>query len=293
MHSKYVTLGTSTQAQVISDIAKLLSGSAVASLSASCDKVNTTLISTVAPGWNLFDPAAPLNGAVLSAPDFDALTTKYARVFGPSGTTIDITANETWNSGTHAGTNPASATGSTLPFNPAAVNTYWIFATPRSIFITNGAIAGSVGVFEFSRDAAYLVGSTYPCQANASCNSFQLAAGTMSLPRSKNLVAAGDLTAGTATAVVGIIAARGVTGRPSSPNTSIQDGSGNLYHEMRSLFAMVNQSGGLTQCAILGKVFDIMEITLNAGSALDTFSDGTNTWMLLPVNSITLALKVA
>jgi hypothetical protein len=293
MHSKYVTLASSTQAQVINDIAKLLSGSPISALSASCDKVNSTLISTVAPGWTLFDAAAPLNGNVLSASDADALTTKYVRIFGPSGTTIDITANETWNAGTHAGTNPANASGVTVPYSTNAVNTYWIFGTPRSIFITNGALTGSVGVFEFTRDAAYLTGSTYPAQANASCNSFQLAAGTLALPRSKNLVAAGDLTAAAASAVVGTIAARGVTGRPGSPNTTIQDGSGNLYHEMRPLFAMVNQSGGLTQSAILGKIFDIMEVTLNAGAALDTFSDGTSTWMILPPNTITLALKVA
>ena len=108
MYAKYVSNTTSVQAQVINDLCLLLAGGTIASLSASCDKVNTTLLSTVLPGWTLVDSAALLSGSVVTAPDASALTTKCVRIYAPTAILIGIMGTEDWNATTHVGLNPTT-----------------------------------------------------------------------------------------------------------------------------------------------------------------------------------------
>lgn len=294
MYAKYVTNATSTQAQVINDIAQLLSGAAISALSASCDKVNTTLLSTVAPGWTLTDAAAASSGCVVSAPDAAALTTKYVDLYASSAALIAAVGYETWNAGTHAGTNPTNAISNTLAYSASAVNTYLIFATPRSFYIGTPGTSVGIGAFEFTRDCQYLVGTTYPCFAMISSVSLQ-GANTMSfVPRLKSLIAAGDLSAANAGVYVATISPKNtptVTSPARAPNAAIYDSTGTQYQEVRPLWLVAAPSAIIVP--ILGKVYDILEINANAGNTLDTFSDGTNTYAIVNVGTCSYAFKQA
>ena len=216
MHAKYVSTIASTQAQIINDLALLISGSPISALSASCDKANTTLISTVLPGWTLLDAAAGSSGCVLTAPDADGLTTKYVRLFGITANWIDLNLYESWNSATHVGTNVSISASSqraaaqSVLWNAGVTNTYWIFATPRMLFITGPQVVGAnidgsssgMGAFEFTRECEYLKGSTYPCVATGTSHALSgkwgatLSDVQLFMSRTKNLNAAGDYTAG-------------------------------------------------------------------------------------------------
>lgn len=322
MYAKYVTDTTSVQAEVINDIALLLSGSPISALSNSCDKANTTLISTVAPGWTLVDNAAPLNGRVLSAPDADGLTTKYVNLNTQSASLIGLTGYEAWNSVAHTGTN--ATTPSTVTYSTTTPNTYIIFATVRSFYfsIVNGD--SGIGAFEFTRECEYLKGTTYPCftvidsasngglGAQARNSTVNTSFTPNYIPRSKNLMGGGDLTGASSYCVVSSISAKNNPLQYSSNNTVIYSSfitapqstrmftdTGRPYYELRPLFAMTasgwwnNYSSKVSNGALLGKFYDVLETAANAGNNLDTFSDGTTTYVILAIANATYAFKMA
>lgn len=297
MHVKYVTTGNPVLAQVISDLALLCTGAQVSSLSASCDPVNTTAVNTVAPGWTLVDNAAPNSGIVVSAPDMDGLTTKYVRMYAPGSNSFDVVGYEGWNATAHTGTNPTS-NSSALTLATNAVNTFWLFATPRTIFISQVSGAG-VGAFEFSRDIQYTKGTTYPTFAVGAVSSiFPTSTSVLPVyaPRIKNATSAGDSTAASA----GIFACTLAPKFVSATNTAVRanpgplrDSSENQYYEMRPIWAA--SVGGYTygNCVINGRFQDVMEVSSQIGNTFDTFSDGTNTYMVFVSGSGAMALKVA
>lgn len=116
MYCRYVSTTTATQAQVLSDIVSLMTGSVTDknNLSASCDKSNTELVTTTAGGWTVHDAAAGTNTQVLKAAVADNPSQfKYLWISTAATTYIEFRLYEGWNATTHTGTNPVSTTSST------------------------------------------------------------------------------------------------------------------------------------------------------------------------------------
>jgi hypothetical protein len=299
MHAKYVSTTGATLAQILADFAALLGGASIAALSASCDKPNSTLVSTVAPGWTLVDAAAANSGQVVSSSDANGLTTKYVRLFAPGANTIDLACYESWNAGTHIGVNASAASGKILSFSAGAVNTYWLFATPRGVYIAvAGATNCGLGALEISRDAAYLAGSTYPCVASVSYDALTTTTATPALSRTKRTAATGDSTGSAASTVLAscVLTGRTSTAAPAVPSGTVRDGSEVAYWEVAPIWIGVTGDVGTLPARpmILGKCYDVLEIAAAAGNQFDTFSDGVDTYMIVFVGAISaLAFKVA
>lgn len=316
MHVKYVSSNAPVLAQIINDFALLLAGSPISALSASCDKANSILISTVAPGWTVVDAAATFSGCVVSAPDADGLTTKYVKIHALSATLMDVACYESWNSTTHVGTNPTSSSTSAemLVFTPAAVNTFWIFATPRSLYISDVAARG-IGAIEFTRDCQYLQGTTYPCVISVTASSIHhsnnggnLYGGTnigqsVGLSRMKNLLASGDQLGSSCYISTASLAPKTTTANSwnftisGTPTVSLRDASDLSYHEIRPIWVSTRGIGAPLACgrqAIIGKLYDVAEITANAANTFDTLLSGSDTYMVLnTINVGSIAFKIA
>ena len=301
MYAKYVTNATSTLANVIADIAALLCGGSIASLSSSCDKVNSTLVSTVAPGWTAYDISGSVanSGRVISCADAGALTTKYANIMSPGAGSIDVLVYDAFNSGTHTGTNASTAVNTpTTGVSTTVSNVFAIWATPRGFYVHGVTTAsGGFGCFEYSRDIQYLIGTTYPCCMAMSMATFSGASAALvgQTSRVKNLTAAGDTTGASASVPLGVITNKwGVASRVSGVIIDqIRDNAEALYMELRPLYAMSLQYGSTTRAVPLGKLYDVLECThLTGANVLDTFSDGTDTYSYIPVDANTaIALK--
>jgi hypothetical protein len=112
MYTKYAYKAGSTQANIVSDLVALLTGETnKANLSASCDQSETFIVSTVAAGWTLHDAASTTNGKVVKAARYDnGAAYKFAEIVVSSATTIYMYVYETFDSGTHSGTNKTTNT---------------------------------------------------------------------------------------------------------------------------------------------------------------------------------------
>lgn len=273
MYLKYVTNATSIQAQVIADLALLASGGTIAACSASCDKVNSAVLAnTLAPGWTLVDSAAPLSGAVISAPDIDARMTKYARIYASSAVLIGLDSYETWSVGTHTGTNGSSLSLACLAYSATVVNNYYMVVEPRLILVTASAGTTLIGQLEFSRDAAYL-SANYPAFGSVDATLANNNNYAVLYPcRVKNLIAAGDLLSAPAVCTLSSITV------PSS--FPIRDSIETLYHPLYPVFVTRTNYG------IFGRVINAYSTSFGYGSALDEVFDGTDTWVAFGVGRI-------
>lgn len=297
MHVKYVSTTTASQAQIISDFAQLASGASISSLSASCDKTYTSSVNVTAPGWTLFDNAAPNSGQIISCSDADALTTKYVRIATQSASVIEIGTSETWNAGTHTGTNASTVIG-TVQFVANTVNTYWLFITPRT-FAVFSYVSNSLNLAiacEVAREIQYLKNSTYPVVYTGNLTAMIPTLDTHQgqMARMKSLTAAGDLLGSNSrawTATLGMKYQSSAT-MMGPPTASIRMADETPYFEIRPMW-LVNAVG--PNSAIIGKLYDVMDITKTAGNTLDTISDGTNTYMMFigSGSAGAIALKVA
>lgn len=223
MYAKYVSLATATQAQMLDDICKLMTGTPIANLSASCDKTNTKILANSLPNnWTVYDAAASASAQVLRSLNTDGVSYKYAHL-SFSGTTLSITTYESWNPTTHVGTNQAMKYTNSGLSN--AVTTAFSATVPAPIYIyaTSNMFAFGVTTFtdatllpmviEFTRDCPIL-DSTYPCHA----------LGAATFCRIKYGASAGDFKVGSTPAL-------------TSGNTH-RATTGNMYNSI----AMVNGS---------------------------------------------------
>lgn len=301
MFAKYVTNTSCTLAQVIADFAALASGSAIAALSASCDKTASTQTSTIAPGWTLVDAAAAGSGQVVSAPDATATTTKYARLYANTTSSVDVLVYESWNAATHVGTNASTTmTSAQVTVTPGVAMTYWVVITPRLLWITSVS-NGALGVLEISRDAAYLAGAAYPAAVAIGNNLAQINTMPLAMSRVKKTQAAGDTTGAT---LAGTTYLRPVSlgafvtsgGTLAGPNGLARDAAEASYYPLVPLWIGVIGDSGTNGGApyVLGKVYDASLLNGLAGALMDTISDGTDSYLLAAgtTNSWVL-LKVA
>ncbi len=171
MYAKYITNTTSTQADILSDVVAILTGTTdVNTLSASCNKAVTEIHSTYdAAGWELHDAAAATNVKVLKAPVYDNPSKyKYLRIDTNTAGVITLATAETWNASTHVGTNPVyfmQAVSSEAPvwnglkLSLSQATTYFIYANVRCVTMhtnygatwNNGQASGAPLIAEYAR----------------------------------------------------------------------------------------------------------------------------------------------
>jgi hypothetical protein len=139
MYTQYRYTSGATVANVLSDLVALLTGETnKANLSASCDQANTTITSTIAAGWTLHDGSSGTNKQVVKAAYTDDPSNyKYVEVEMTS-TTIALYLYETFDSGTHTGTNKSGYTSYQQVFSTSQTNTIHLFATAKYIVLFTG-----------------------------------------------------------------------------------------------------------------------------------------------------------
>ena len=183
MYAQYHYLPTATQAQVLADIALILTGTTtVTSLSASCDMPNTSIVSIVPAGWTSVDAAAATNARALSAPLVDSATPAKILVIDLNTANFLLTkVYESWNATTHVGTNLAYT--SDLTTNAPALTLTaggWIYisASARHCLIatmdnTLTTFSPGAGIVEHTRNDPWnTVANAYPCSAYLSMKNF-------------------------------------------------------------------------------------------------------------------------
>lgn len=149
MYAKYTYLANITQAQLLSDIVAILTGTTnVASLSAGCDQANTTISTAYDPaGWTLHDSAAGTNAQVIKAPCVGAPTTyKYVEINTNTAGQLFTALWEGWNAGTHVGTNVTTnskGTGYGQRYATTTTGTLYISASSGRILVYGVSSAGN------------------------------------------------------------------------------------------------------------------------------------------------------
>lgn len=197
MFAIYTTAGACSQAQFLSDMVALATGETnKANLSAGCNQAATSIFAGYqVAGWSVYDAAAGANAQTLRAQNQDGSTYKYATLNVLSAANFTFTLSESWNSGTHTGTNNC-----VTPNVAWAVSlSFYIYITSKNWFIWN--VSNLVGSYiaEFIR-LGQPVG--YPCAvisppnggAGATLPGVTVTTINSTVPRAKNGSGAGDLT---------------------------------------------------------------------------------------------------
>ncbi len=287
MYAKYVSVIGATMPNVLSDIARLIAGESIASLSSSCDKVNTeVLYGSTVTGWSVHDISAPAaaHGVILSAPDADGLTTKYVSLSSYSATEIAMTAYDTFNNVSHTGTNRTNLDmggGYRIMFTTTTVNTFYIVATPRLLAIGSDFAHQMNMAVEFTREMKYLKGTNYPAYGiwnigNLNRNWW------MNIPRVKNPTAPGDLTGNVGAYIQGIGGTAGVTSI-----TPVRDQYDQLYHQLVPAFANTLNNVG----PYIGTIRDMFFFTKNYGKGGDELSTDDGEFLIIESGDWRMALK--
>lgn len=185
MFAKYAYRAGATAANIIADLCKLISGAALADLSASCD-VAASSLGGVSPGWTYDD----IGYGVVSAPHEDGAGRKIYQIVA-SGSNLQARPVEAWNSSTHAATNAATQSGA-VAFSTAAAGSLWVLASPEV-----------VAIYEAGNWLILAEVSRGPLHKNRSCALvIQKANEVVYLPRVKNYAAAGEWLNAAAAVVV-------------------------------------------------------------------------------------------
>lgn len=234
MFTRYDYIAGATLAQVIADIALLLTGtSAKASLSASCAQANTNIIATVAAGWSVWDAAAGTNAQVFRALNGDGTTYKYMYV-GVTATTYDVRCYESWNATTHVGTNLSASSQPTSDsrFSSASGGTLFVGASTQYAHVL-GFVGTTFGLCKSVMERTRL--SAWDTIGN----------GVVPV-----IYSDGSWTFGPASA--NLIGMTGVTGNltaPRSKSAAFADVTGNNAHYTQGTVFGSNFNGGLQQFA--------------------------------------------
>lgn len=172
MYIKYAYVPGATYANMLADIIAIIcNNSTFASLSAACDQAASSILANSSTSnWAVYDAAASATSQVVRSLNADGSTYKYLQV-DLTAATITCKAWESWNAGTHAGTNQA-ASGAAVksPTLAVSANTsggyLYVMATNFYVFLMTPQLntVNKVGVVEFSRDTPSL-SSAYPCHA--------------------------------------------------------------------------------------------------------------------------------
>lgn len=234
MYLDYVANAGMSTAQVLDDIISALTGTITnkTNFSETCNKTDTTLVTTVGGGWSVHDAAAGTGMQCLKAPvSDDTGNNKYVTLQITTIPTFFLRAYGSWNADTHAGTCACNALADNYaPSLTAATDNLRAIVCSSARFIhlavfkstfsdgtwvALGGTATSRGVFERERFYAWdSVGTAYPfsviCSTglitNGSAQIPYIPSPTMVVPRTEALptaavtVTVAAATPGTATA---------------------------------------------------------------------------------------------
>jgi len=300
MYAIYTYAASSTQANVLADIIKLLTGETnKANLSANCVQASTAIIATASAGWAVFDSAAGTNKQCIRALNQDGTTYKYATVVMTSTAAFQTAVQESWNAGTHAATNEVAA--SAMAWNATNGGTLYIYATSKNFLIlsySSSAFQNFDGwCFEVSRDT---IPSGYPCHAGAGSSGaaylFSAGAGAYScqIPRVKNFTAAGDVTA-SAQMLQGISGAAGVPTSNGLGRMSDAQIFRDASETLKLAVYKIGIGGGASQNGCqLGTVYDLYVTGYNSGiNTLDEITYASQTYVAIKLASAVLLFPKA
>lgn len=135
MYAVYTHDNSTSQANLVNDIILILTGTTnTASLSADCVTASSSITTTYdSAGWTLYDASAGTNTQVVRALQADGVTYKYVAVNATSTSSLKLTIYESWNSGTHTGTNGVDS--SAITWSSSTQHSLYIYATQQQIVI--------------------------------------------------------------------------------------------------------------------------------------------------------------
>ncbi|MBF0212378.1 MAG: hypothetical protein HQM00_02300 [Magnetococcales bacterium] len=109
MFANYAYQSGASKANILNDLVLLATGTTDKTLlSSDCDQANTTITSTDAAGWSVYDSSAGTNAKCLRAPlADDASSYKYIVIDTNTTGELYLGVYDDWNPATHAGTNLA------------------------------------------------------------------------------------------------------------------------------------------------------------------------------------------
>lgn len=196
MYAVYTHDSSTTQANLVNDIILILTGTTnTASLSADCVTASSSITTTYAvAGWTLHDASAGSNLQVVKALQQDGVTYKYVGIQATSTTAFSIVVYESWNAGTHTGTN--DVTSNSITWSSSTQQPFYIYATQQAIVITlqttaiSGSFASPCCALEVDNTLGTFIAGYPTTFTYSTANDISQGTG----PRVKNPKAPGDLT---------------------------------------------------------------------------------------------------
>jgi hypothetical protein len=287
MYTIYHYLPNSTAANISSDLGKILSGTIDKDLlSASCNKDNTTILSTISAGWELHDESLT-NKRIMRSPYVDD-ETRYKiveiEVNASYNSYLYLYGYELWNLTSHTGTNKTSnATNFPQRLNLTTGGTIYIFSSARFMaFLTNdgtnwgdSSYQGMSLAVEFSRDQPYqAVVNGYP-QFAIILSGYAFQGGKYCyMPRTRDLI--GSDRIGTAAELFWATVGCGYgnwssnTNFPQGSNAKVRDLSGNMFIPMFPLF-LVDPVVYVMPLGNVSSIADVWALPKDAIAHLETF----------------------
>lgn len=269
MLAKYTTLSTATLAQVQADLIALACGGSIAELSASCDKVNSSILANSEPiGWSLVDVAGPSNSRIITAKDIDN-NDKFVGLYQSSSTQLSITSFDTYNSGTHTGTNQSYGNSNPISFSSGVSQTFYVYSTSRNLAFMNNTGSAVIGSFEFTREAPFMSSNNYPAHALVGYWGYSTG---LTIPRIKNMTAVGDSVNGVN--VAGIFTVGG-----NNFGSPYRDANDAIVHPVFEAYVSMNPT---YYNLPLGKLYDILMTSNGLGNFMDTVVIEGITYFIIP-----------
>lgn len=240
MYAKYEYNSGATQANILADLVLILTGTTdVNSLSASCNKTNSTITATVAAGWTVHDASAGSGKQVLKAAYVDdGSKFKYAELT-VTASEIQLHGNETWDNSAHTYTNKTANTSYYQRWSSSNIGRVYIFASARfialateySTYYGDSTYGGMSMLCEMSREQPWnTVAAGYPTYALI--NSGECIYGSMGCyyPRLKNNMG-NDVTGASAKTYLSTVGCRydgwsAATSFPQGANARVYDATG-------------------------------------------------------------------
>ena len=296
MYAVYNYAAGATQANVLSDIVKLLTGETnKANLSAACVQANTSIISTVSAGWSVWDAAAGTNIQCLRALNQDGSTYKYYLLQFGSTTAFSAATAETWNAGTHTGTNVTSYAANT--WDSAGGGYFYIYASQKNIVIlpwTSSGYKGIVGsIFEFTREATP---ATYPTVLLLANTNFCYpgAVNCAYSPRIKNPIGAGDYTSTIYASIGAMTPVSGVLQNSNSSGSAAYRDSTEAVNISAYRFGasfVIPWDGSFVRGGyLLGLSQDLYVTNNNLSTTLDEIVYNSKNYIIVPLTNCSILL---
>lgn len=284
MYAVYAYKTAAVISEVMSDLMLLLTGTTdVNALGASCVKASSSILATEAAGWAVYDAAAGTNSQCVRALNQDGATYKYATVTIPSALILRVDGMESWNAGTHVGTNVVTGLNGTISTTAGGV--LYIYCTPKNLLIfpwTSASTQMWVGVLEYPRGTVSPT-TAYPCHVTIYAVSGWGAITSYAAiaSRTKSTIGAGD--AATSTVCVSPLAA------------SLTNGTAHQYRDVNDTVYQVLYPIGInhsTNGAPFGQAYDIKGLGGGAINGFEEVTTGGITYVLWKYANIACSVAV-